>query len=368
MKTTSRSIDYIFLILAGILTLIGLFVFFSAALGVLAKSESKFYGILLSQVVLGLVGGTIALFACIRIPHTFWKKHATLLLISSIGLTALVFLPGIGFSHGGARRWIHIAGTSFQPVEFLKIAFVIYLSAWLSWVRKKIDNPIYGIVPLIVLIGIIAGVLLFQPDTKSIILMCGTGIAMLFLSGTPLKHLGIMVGSTLVLFGILAMTTPYLRERVQTFINPNSDPSGSSYQLRQSLIAMGSGGIGGRGFGQGIQKFTYLPEPQGDSIFAVIGEEFGFIGGVIVILLYLLFAMRGLWISRRVTDPFGGLLASGLVILITLQAFMNIASITGLFPLTGVPLVFMSQGGTSLLVSLGMVGIILSVSKDRKVR
>lgn len=191
---------------------------------------------------------------------------------------------------------------------------------------------------------------------------------MLFLSGTPLKHLGIMVGSTLVLFGILAMTTPYLRERVQTFINPNSDPSGSSYQLRQSLIAMGSGGIGGRGFGQGIQKFTYLPEPQGDSIFAVIGEEFGFIGGVIVILLYLLFAMRGLWISRRVTDPFGGLLASGLVILITLQAFMNIASITGLFPLTGVPLVFMSQGGTSLLVSLGMVGIILSVSKDRKVR
>lgn len=363
-----HSIDYVFLTIASILAIIGLFVFFSAALGVLAKSEAKFYSILVSQAALGLVGGALALFGASRIPHTFWRKNATYLLIGSIILTTLVFLPGIGFSHGGARRWIHIFGISFQPVEFLKIAFVIYLAAWLSWVRKKIDNPLYGILPLVILLGIIGGVLIFQPDTKSIILMVGTGVGMLFLSGTPLKHLLMLTVGAVILFGMLAMSTPYLKERVKTFINPSTDPQGSSYQLRQALIAIGSGGIGGRGFGQGIQKFTYLPEPQGDSIFAVIGEEFGFVGSTIVILLYILFAMRGLWISRRVPDYFGGLLASGLVILITLQSFMNIASITGLFPLTGVPLVFMSQGGTSLLVSLGVVGIILSISRERKTR
>jgi cell division protein FtsW len=168
-------------------------------------------------------------------------------------------------------------------------------------------------------------------------------------------------------FVTLAFTTPYLHQRVETFLHPANDPTGSSYQLQQSLIAIGSGEVRGRGFGQSIQKFNYLPEPQGDSIFAVIGEEFGFIGSALIVLLYILFAMRGLWIARRSADSFSGLLAAGLVILITLQAFMNIASIVGLFPLTGVPLVFMSQGGTSLMISLGAIGIILGISKERKV-
>ena len=207
--------------------------------------------------------------------------------------------------------------------------------------------------------------LLFQPDTKSLILMAATGIGMLFLSGTPIKHIlgfgAIVVG----VFLILAFSTPYLHKRIETFLNPSSDPTGSSYQLQQGLIAIGSGQVRGRGFGQSIQKFNYLPEPQGDSIFAVIGEEFGFIGCTIIVLLYMLFAMRGLWIARRSPDLFSGLLAAGLVILITLQVFMNIASITGLFPLTGVPLVFMSQGGTSLAISLGVIGIILGISKYR---
>ena len=197
--------------------------------------------------------------------------------------------------------------------------------------------------------------------------MAGTGIAMLFLSGTPWKHLVMLGLVTVSVFIVFAIRTPYLAQRVETFLNPANDPNGSSYQLQQSLIAIGSGKLNGRGYGQSIQKFSYLPEPQGDSIFAVIGEEVGFIGCVSIVLLYVLFVMRGLWIARRSNDAFGGLLASGLVILITLQSFMNIASITGLFPLTGVPLVFMSQGGTSLLISLATVGIILGISRDRKV-
>lgn len=368
MAKEKKQIDYIFLSIASILVVIGVFTFFSAALGVLAHSEAQFYQILISQIALGLVGGGIALYLCTRLPHLFWRNHAGKILIAGIVLTALVYVPHLGFSHGGARRWISIFGVSFQPVEFLKLSFIIYLSAWLSWAKKRVESPLFGILPLVVILSIIASVLLFQPDTKSLILMCATGLGMLFLSGTPIKHLLVFGGIAVAVFIAIAMSTPYLRQRVATFLHPANDPTGSSYQLQQSLIAIGSGQVRGRGFGQSIQKFSYLPEPQGDSIFAVIGEEFGFIGTTTIVILYILFVMRGLWIARRAPDSFSGLLASGLVILITLQAFMNIASITGLFPLTGVPLVFMSQGGTSLALSLAAVGIILSISKERKLK
>ncbi len=365
MHKKGETIDYLFLCLTAVLVAVGVFVFFSASLGVLAKSQHEFYAMMISQLALGLVGGAIALIVATKIPTKFWRNNATIFLIVSIGLTALVFVPHLGVMHGGARRWISIFGFSFQPVEFLKIGFIIYFAAWLSWAKKRTESPIYGILPLTGLIAAVASVLVFQPDTKSLILMSATGILMLFLSGAKMKHLLIFGGVIVIAFIIFALRTPYLSERVATFINPASDPSGSSYQLQQSLIAIGSGKMWGKGFGQGIQKFTYLPEPQGDSIFAVICEEFGFVGGAIIVVLYVLFVMRGLWIARRTDDRFSGLLATGLVILITLQAFMNIASITGLFPLTGVPLVFMSQGGTSLLVSLASVGIILGISKHR---
>ncbi len=366
MAAEKKSIDYIFLTITIILVVAGIFAFFSASLGVLARDQAKFYQIIISQLALGLVGGTIALYFCSRIPYRFWRNYSGLILIGGIGLTLLVFVPHLGFSHGGARRWVSVFGVSFQPVEFLKIAFVMYLATWLSWIKKKSNNPLFGILPFIILLCIVASILLFQPDTKSLILMCATGIGLLFLSGFPAKYLLIFGGGAIVVFLVLAFNTPYLRSRIDTFLNPSSDPTGSSYQIQQSLIAIGSGQVNGRGFGQSIQKFSYLPEPQGDSIFAVIGEEFGFIGSTTIVLLYVLFAMRGLWIARRAPDSFSGLLASGLVILISLQVFMNIASITGLFPLTGVPLVFMSQGGTSLLISMAVVGIILSISKERK--
>jgi cell division protein FtsW len=366
VKTEKKTIDFVFLTIVIVLVTVGIFSFFSAALGVLARSSSIFYQILVSQIVLGLVGGAVALFVCMRVPYTFWRLHAGKILIAGIALTALVFVPHLGIPHGGARRWVNIFGFSFQPVEFLKIAFIIYLSAWLSWVKKKVESPLFGILPLVIILGIIGSVLLFQPDTKSLILMCSAGLGMLFLSGTPVKHLLVFGGIAVALFATVAFATPYLRQRIMTFIHPSSDPTGSSYQLQQGLIALGSGQVRGRGFGQSIQKFNYLPEPQGDSIFAVIGEEFGFIGTTTIVILYVLFVMRGLWIARRAPNLFSGLLASGLVILITLQAFMNIASITGLFPLTGVPLVFISQGGTSLAISLGAVGMILAISKERR--
>jgi len=218
--------------------------------------------------------------------------------------------------------------------------------------------------PFIAMLAIIALILFKQPDTKSFILIVVTGVSMLFISGVPLRYI-FGVGFLLALFfGTLVYFTPYLQERVRTFIDPSQDAQGSSYQIQQSLIALGSGGMFGRGFGQSIQKFSYLPEPQGDSIFAVLGEELGFVGAVSVILLYLLFALRGFRIANNSPDLFSRLLVSGIVILITVQSFMHIASITGVFPLTGVPLPFMSLGGTSFMIYLIAMGIVLNISKQ----
>lgn len=359
-------IDKIFLGIVITLVILGVIMFTSASLGILAKNEAKFYSVLAGQFIFGLLGGSVALYFGYKIPYKFWRDYSLPLFIGSIILTALVFIPGLDFSHGGARRWVSIFGYTFQPVEFLKIGFIIYFAAWLSWAKGRVRDFKFSILPLSIFLGVIALVLLKQPDTKSLILITVTALSLLFVSGAPLKYiLGIMAVSILA-FGILIFFKPYLMERVNTFFNPSENSTTSSYQLQQSLIAIGSGGSFGRGLGQSIQKFNYLPEPQGDSIFAVVGEEFGFFGTFVLICFYLAFAMRGFWIAVRAPDPFSKFLVLGFIIMIIAQSFMNIASITGVFPLTGVPLVFMSHGGTSLLLSLGMIGVILNVSQNSK--
>src|SRR3989338_7521112 len=363
---TGKKIDKFFLIIVFLLVSIGVAVFISASLGILVKNKTTFYSVLFNQLVLGLGLGLVGMYFCSKINYKFWRKYSFFIFLGSILLTASVFIPSLGWSHGGAERWIQIGGFSFQPVEFLKFGFVIYFATWLSWAKERVKNFKFGILPLFIMLTIIAFILLRQPDTKSFILITVTGISMLFISGVPMKYvLGLSTGLILVLLSFVAFT-PYLQERVKTFINPASDPRGSSYQIQQSLIALGSGGIIGRGFGQSIQKFGYLPEPQGDSIFAVIGEEFGFIGTSVTIFLFLLFALRGFRIANNSPNLFSRLLVSGIVILITAQSFMHIASITGVFPLTGVPLPFMSHGGTSLMIYLIATGIILNVSKFQK--
>lgn len=361
-----KKVDRFFLIIIFLLLALGVAMFVSASLGVLVKSEKTFYSVLFSQLVLGLGLGLVGMYFCLKINYKFWRNFSFLIFLGSILLTAAVFIPALGWSHGGAERWIQIGSFTFQPVEFLKFGFVIYFAAWLSWAKNKVQDFRFGILPFGIMLAIIAFILLKQPDTKSFILITITGLSMLFLSGVPIKYiLGVGFG-TVFLLGALVYFTPYLQERVKTFINPAQDAQGSSYQIQQSLIALGSGGIFGRGFGQSVQKFSYLPEPQGDSIFAVLGEEFGFVGTFITIFLYILFLLRGFRIANRSPDSFSGLLVYGIVILITVQSFMHIASVTGVFPLTGVPLVFMSQGGTSLMIYLMAIGIVLNISKFSK--
>ncbi len=363
-----KKIDRFFFTIVIVLLVVGFAMFLSASLGLLAKNEVKFYGVLFSQIALGLVGGISALIITSKIHYKFWRTYAFYIFLATILLMFLVFIPGLGLSHGGARRWVDLRLFSFQPAELLKLGFILYVAAWFSWVKQKVTDVRYGILPLGIMLCIVAVLLFMQPDTKSFILMLAVGGSMLFVSGVPWKYLlGTFLIGVIVLGGLL-FTTPYLQSRVKTFIDPSNDPSGSSYQLQQSLIAIGSGGVFGRGFGQSIQKFSYLPEPQGDSIFAVVGEEFGFVGGVILIILYIAFALRGIRIAYYAPDMFARLFVLGIVLLITFQSFLNIASIIGVFPLTGVPLVFMSQGGTSLFFSLAAIGIVLNISKYQKSR
>ncbi len=358
-----KPFDRYFLGIVILITVIGLFSFVSASLGILAKSEDKFYGVIFNQIVLGLVGGFAVLWLTMRIPYLFWRRYAFYIFLLTLILTILVFVPGLGFSHGGARRWISVGPISFQPAELLKLGFVIYFATWLAWTQKKVQDVKFRILPLVVLLGLVAVILLKQPDTKSLILIASAACGMLFVSGVSWKWvIGIISIGIIGIIG-LAFTRPYVMDRIKTYINPSIDPKGSSYQLQQSLIAIGSGGVFGRGLGQSVQKFSYLPEPQGDSVFAVIGEEFGFFGSSILVVLYVFLAVRGYKIAMQAPDNFGRYLVVGIITLLVAQSFLNITSLVGLFPLTGVPLVFISHGGTSLFIALAASGIILNVSR-----
>jgi cell division protein FtsW len=359
--------DSYFFWIVMILSVAGFFLFVSAALGILAKNESKFYAVLINQIVLGFVGGGVLLYIASRTPYQFWKKNAFYIFILSIILMILVFVPGLGYEHNGARRWVEIGPVSFQPSEFLKFAIIVYFSAWLSWAKKRGGGEFAGrIVPFLILLIVASVMLYFQRDTKTFILIAVAGSGMLLSSGIALRKIITIIILIILGFGFVIGTRSYARERIMTFFNSSHDPQGAGFQITNSKIAIGSGGLTGRGFGKSVQKFSYLPEPQGDSVFAVTAEELGFVGTTLLVLLYVAFAIRGLKIAVRTKDSFAEYLVVGIVCLIIAQSFMNIASITGLIPLTGVPLVFISHGGTSLALALFMSGIILSISRAKK--
>ncbi len=355
-------VDRIFIFIAAVLVLVGIFIFTSASLGILAKNEQVFLSMVVNQLLIGLSGGFCAFFLFSKIPYRFWKKYALLIFIFSLTVTSLVFVPGIGLAHGGATRWLDFGFLSFQPSELLKFALVIYLAAWFSWFKDKANRSLYSVIPLFILLAVAAGIMLKQPDTGTFMVMVVATLSIYFVSGAKWKHLFIFCLIGIVGLSVLVATRPYLKDRLVTFFDPTRDPRGSSYQIQQSLLAIGSGELFGRGLGQSVQKFSYLPEPVGDSVFAVIGEELGFVGGTITVLLFLIFGLRGLKIANRSPDFFSSYLVVGLTALIVSQSFLNIASLIGIFPLTGVPLAFISHGGTALLFAMAEVGIIVNIS------
>lgn len=363
----ARPVDRILLFSILVLTLGGFFIFMSAALGLLTRDGAGFADVALGQFLFGVVGGLIALSITSVIPYRLYRRFAPILFGIAVALMLLVFAPGIGLELKGAHRWLDLGFATVQPAEVLKIAYVIYLGVWLSRKRMNVKRAADGLVPFLTLTGISAGILLMQPDTGTALVLIAGGGAMFAASGASLRDIIVLVVAGVLVFGAVVMARPYVLDRIATFLDPARDPRGSSYQVQQSLIAIGSGGAWGRGFGQSVQKFGYLPEPVGDSIFAVYAEEAGFAGALLVLLAFLVFGLRGLWIAARAPDVFGGLLAVGIVILVMAQSFLNMASMLGVFPLTGVPLVFISHGGTALLSALAASGILLNISRARRV-
>ncbi len=359
-------VDIPFLISIFILVIGGYLIFSSASLGLLSSQSVKYGNVAFSQVFFGLFLGCLACIVTSQLDYKIYRKFAFYIYVLAFLFTLLVFVPGLGVAHGGAHRWIYLGPLSVQPSELLKIAFVLYFATWLASVKDRTQTFTYGFLPFLILTAVTGAILLKQPDTDTFLITCFAGIAMFLSAGGRWRYIIIMSVIGVAGLGIIAYERPYIMSRITTYMNPSENALGSGYQIQQSLIAIGSGGITGRGFGQSIQKFNYLPEPIGDSIFAVAGEEFGFLGAIGIVLLFVFFAFRGLKIATKVTDPFGRLVVVGIVIMIVSQAFVNIGAMVGVLPLSGIPLPFVSQGGTALFVALAEVGIVLNISKSAK--
>lgn len=314
--------------------------------------------------LLGLGVGFVFLFIAERIPYTVWRKFVVPLFLLALVLLILVFIPGFGTSVYGAARWVDLGPFSFQPSEIMKIAIIFYLAAWLSRRGAQTAEDFYeGFVPFLVVLSLVGFLIIKQPDTGTLGLIFCIALSIFFASGANLRHIVGLIGLALASLFVLIKIAPYRMQRFLVFLNPEHDPLGAGYQMNQALLAIGTGGWFGVGLGYSRQKFNYLPEPVTDSIYAVLAEETGLVGASIVVLLFLFFLWRGIRVAMGAPDAFGRLLAVGITAWVVCQAFINVAAITGLIPLTGIPLPFISFGGTSLAVLMAAVGVLLNISR-----
>lgn len=319
-----------------------------------------------------LAVGLFLAFIAYIMPLKFYKKWSLPLLIGAIILSVLVFIPKIGFSSGGARRWISIGPMFFQPGELLKLAFIIFVSGWLGKIPTKYQKNKRKKRDFFTGLGICLGffaltciILLTQPDASTLVIIFFVSVAMYFLAGTPLWHTLLLVITGISGVWTMIKFAPYRSNRLAVFLDPNLDPMGLGYQMKQIFIAIGSGGILGLGFGMSRQKLGFLPEPMGDAIFAVFAEESGFIGAILMVILFMLFAWAGLTIAKKVSDKSFSLLAAGITIWISFQAFINMASMLRVSPLVGIPLPLVSYGGSHLVVELAAIGILLNIANNK---
>lgn len=320
------------------------------------------------QLLSGFLPGLIGFMIARRLPNGFLRRLAFPGYLLAIVLLGLVFAPNIGYHYGGASRWLALGPLSFQPSDFAKIALIVYLAAWFEKQGPAIKTLRGGLMPFLIIVGVIGGLLLLEPDVGTLVVTVVTALAMFFLAGGKLRHIAAAVLIGAIIVASFVALSPERTKRITTFLNPGRDTQGSSYHVNQSLVAIGSGGIFGRGLGQSRQKYNYLPEPAGDAIFAVIGEELGFMGASFLVLLYLGIAHQGLRLAQAVRDEFGRLLITGIIALVTVQAFVNIAATTSLLPFTGVTLPMVSYGGTSLAIFMTAFGLVFSFAAQAAIK
>lgn len=352
-------------LLLGVLTLVGFgLVMISSSSVVLSQqyfgTNYAFVSKQLEHVGVGLV--LMAILS--RIDYRFWQRVAPGVLGLMIVLLLATLIPGIGQEVNGAQRWITLGSFTFQPTELVKLLAILYFSAWLAARQEHIQSLVRGLLPFLTLLGLIAILILIQPDAGTAMVTVATVICIYFVAGAPWTHLGYGLLAGGGALGTIIASAPYRLERLLTFLNPSANTLGSGYHINQALLAIGAGNWFGLGFGASKQKFLYLPEPHTDSIFAITIEELGFVRALLVLGVLLGVIVRGYQIVRRSNDPFARYVATGITSLIAIQSFTNIGAMLGLSPLTGVTLPFISYGGTSLIILMGAVGILLNISRS----
>lgn len=349
-----KKIDFSLLILVILISFFGLIMVYSASVVEAWQLFSdKYY--FLKQQAIWLIAGFIALFVASLIPLAWIKKFSLLILIINLILLILVLIPGIGNQALGARRWLDLGFFSIQPTEMMKFSLSLYLSTWLTKAR-----PFWN---FLLILGLILGLIMLQPDLGTAIVIIFTSVIVYYVSGANWLHFFVLM----IIGGLsgtgLILSSSYRRERLLTFLNPTHDPLGSSYHVRQALIAIGSGGLWGLGIGQSRQKYQFLPQVTTDSIFAVIAEELGFIGAALVIVVLFAIIYKAFKIARMAGDDFSRLFATAIASWLAVQTVVNLAAMLALLPLTGVPLPFISYGGSSLIIILIAVGFLLNISR-----
>ena len=347
------------------LVFIGIVMVFSASyIQAAFKHHDAFY--FLKRNVIYAILGFIGMMITSRIEYTFWKKNATKIGIIAIVLLVLVLTP-LGIEANGAKRWLGVGGATIQPAEIAKFACILITAKLIEKRYENIKSLMKGVLPLLLVPGIFFALIILQPNMSTAGTIILVIFVMLFVAGMSMRFVATMIGIGAGLFAVLVLSAPYRLKRVLSFLDPFQDPLGSGYQVIQSLYAIGSGGLFGLGLGKSKQKYFYIPEPQNDIIFAIIGEELGLIGCIVVMMLFVILVYRCIRIALKCSDVFSCMVVTGIGAQIGIQAALNIAVATSSMPATGVALPFISMGGTSLTILMGAVGIVLNISKHVKI-
>jgi cell division protein FtsW len=357
--------DATVLIVALVLALLGLVMVFSAS-GVVAANRFHDSIFFLKRHMAWLVFGCLLMHAASRIDYGVWRTLSLPILALSALLLLIVLIPSIGMAAKGARRWLKLGPISIQPAEMVKLIVVVYLSAYLARKGERIRDFQRGFLPPLIVVAGLSGLVLLQPDLGTVVVLGSVTLLLLFLGGARLAHLAGLVPLVAVAVALLIWKSPYRWQRLLTFLDPTKDPTGAGFQVNQSFLAFGSGGPVGVGLGEGKQKLFFLPEAHTDFVLALVGEELGLVGTVAIMVLFAVLVLKGFQIAGRARDPFGRHLASGIALLIGMQALINAGVATGLLPTKGLTLPLVSYGGSSLLMNLLAVGILLSISRDRQ--
>lgn len=358
------ALDHTLVVITLALSLVGLVMVFSAS-AVVAGNRFQDPWYFLKRQLAWLVLGLALMHITSRIDYAVWKKLAVPLLAVTGGLLLLVLIPSIGVLAKGARRWLRVGPILLQPTEIAKVVAVIYLAAYLAAKQERLLSFQKGVLPPLILVGAVCGLIFLQPDLGSVVVIGLVMFSLLFLAGAKLSHLFGLVLCAVPAVLALVVSSPYRWKRVVAFLFPEKDASGAGFQVTQSFLALGSGGPFGVGLGEGKQKLFFLPEAHTDFVLALVGEELGFFGTAALMMLFLAFMIRGFSIAARARMPFGYFLGMGITLLIATQTLINAGVVTGLLPTKGLTLPFVSYGGSSLVISLIGVGILLSISRDR---